>query len=168
MKRQILAGNFLASPWIVTFLAFWLFPLVYSFFLGFTDFRLMRPDYNWVGWDNYINLFQDKAFIEALINTFIFVIGTIPFTTVAPRHLDGIFRFGAAFHHGDGYLDVGRLLHVDISRRTEGDTGRVVRSGIDRRSQRPSKVPAYYSTATESGYCLYHSYQQHKIISGLY
>lgn len=82
MKRQILAGNFLASPWIVTFLAFWLFPLVYSFFLGFTDFRLMRPDYNWVGWDNYINLFQDKAFIEALINTFIFVIGTIPFTTV--------------------------------------------------------------------------------------
>ncbi|MEP0828771.1 MAG: sugar ABC transporter permease [bacterium] len=82
MKRQFLAGNLLASPWILTFLAFWLFPLVYSFFLGFTDYRLMRSDYNWVGFENYLNLFRDKAFIEALANTFIFVLGTIPFTTV--------------------------------------------------------------------------------------
>jgi len=82
MKSRRLAGYVFVSPWALTLFIFWLFPLLYSLVLGFTDFKLMKPTYNWVGFDNYIGLFSDQAFLTALKNTFIFVIGTIPLTTV--------------------------------------------------------------------------------------
>jgi multiple sugar transport system permease protein len=73
----------LTSPWVLTFLLFWAFPLVYSFLVGLTDYRLFSPDrYAWVGSANYEALFSDSDFIESLKNTFIFVLGTIPVTTV--------------------------------------------------------------------------------------
>jgi multiple sugar transport system permease protein len=48
----------------------------------FTDYRLLVEGYRWVGWENYLSLFRDPAFLAALENTFIFVLGTIPVTTV--------------------------------------------------------------------------------------
>jgi multiple sugar transport system permease protein len=72
----------LALPWVVTFGAFWLFPVVYSLIVGFTDYQLLDPQWRWIGWDNYRHLLTDPDFRNALENTFIFVIGTIPFTTV--------------------------------------------------------------------------------------
>lgn len=82
MKSRQLAGYLFASPWVLTFLVFWLFPLLFSLYLGFTDYRLLKPTYNWVGFKNFVLLFSDRAFLESLKNTFIFVIGTIPVTTV--------------------------------------------------------------------------------------
>jgi multiple sugar transport system permease protein len=72
----------LASPWTATLLLFWAFPVVYSLLIGFTDYRLLVEGYRWVGWENYLSLFRDPAFLAALENTFIFVLGTIPVTTV--------------------------------------------------------------------------------------
>jgi multiple sugar transport system permease protein len=80
--RGSLKGWLLFSPWIVTFLVFWLFPLIYSFILSLTDYRLLAPEASWIGFDNYTRLFSDPDFLIALKNSFIFVIGTIPFTTV--------------------------------------------------------------------------------------
>jgi multiple sugar transport system permease protein len=42
----------------------------------------MQSSYDWIGADNFVRLFSDKSFLLALKNTFIFVFGTIPFTTV--------------------------------------------------------------------------------------
>ncbi len=50
--------------------------------MGFTDYRLLQEGYHWVGWGNYVALFHDPAFLQSLKNTFIFVLGTIPATTV--------------------------------------------------------------------------------------
>ena len=72
----------LGLPWLATFGLFWLFPVLYSFIIGFTDERLLGKETNWVGLDNYQALLGDVAFIESLKNTFIFVLGTIPLTTV--------------------------------------------------------------------------------------
>ncbi len=72
----------LSSPWLITFVLFWLFPLVYSLVMGFTDYQLLARSYNWIGWDNYRELFIDPDFLAALKNTFVFVLGTIPVTTV--------------------------------------------------------------------------------------
>jgi len=82
MKSARLSGVVLASPWDLTFALFWLFPLAYSLYMGFTDYRLLVKGYQWVGWDNYRALFADPDFIESLKNTFVFVLGTIPVTTV--------------------------------------------------------------------------------------
>jgi multiple sugar transport system permease protein len=82
MKRHSWSGVALTSPWLLTFLLFWAFPVVYSLLIGFTDYRLLVRDWQWVGWANYRQLFSDSDFISSIKNTFIFVLGTIPLTTV--------------------------------------------------------------------------------------
>lgn len=75
-------GLSLTSPWIITFVLFWAFPVLYSLVIGFTDYRLLSGEYHWVGWENYRQLMSDPDFLSSLKNTFIFVLGTIPVTTV--------------------------------------------------------------------------------------
>jgi len=82
MMRRDYKGWLLFSPWIAIFAVFWLFPLLYSFILSLTNYRLLSPETDWVGLANYARLFSDPDFIVALKNSFIFVVGTIPFTTV--------------------------------------------------------------------------------------
>ena len=82
MTRSRSVAFVLVLPWLLTLLVFWLFPLVVSFLMGFTDFRLLVKEYHWVGLVNYRSLWSDPDFIRALKNTFIFVFGTIPITTI--------------------------------------------------------------------------------------
>ncbi len=82
MKAARLTVLALTIPWLATLVVFWLLPLIVSLLMGFTDFRLLVRDYNWVGWSNFQALLSDRDFIGALKNTFIFVLGTIPVTTV--------------------------------------------------------------------------------------
>ncbi|UCD16964.1 MAG: sugar ABC transporter permease [Candidatus Zixiibacteriota bacterium] len=87
MRARNFTGCLFTLPRIISFLLFWLFPLLYSLLLGFTDYRLMRPSFQWVGFDNFIALLSDRAFLISLKNTFIFVLGTIPVTTVTALFL---------------------------------------------------------------------------------
>lgn len=75
-------GYFYISPWIITLLVFWLFPLLYSFALSFYVTDVIRGTSQFVDIQNYARLFKDENFLAALKNTTIFVIGTIPFTTI--------------------------------------------------------------------------------------
>src|SRR6516225_7321500 len=70
----------LLSPWILTLLVFWAYPLVYALYLSFTKYKTLTTDTIWVGFDNYKKLFTDDAFRQSLLNTIIFVVGTIPLT----------------------------------------------------------------------------------------
>ncbi|UCG61836.1 MAG: sugar ABC transporter permease [Candidatus Zixiibacteriota bacterium] len=82
MKWSKAGALALALPWLLTFGIFWLFPIIYSFIIGFTDQQLLAADTQWVGFDNYRALLSDPDFLKSLKNTFIFVLGTIPLTTV--------------------------------------------------------------------------------------
>lgn len=55
------------SPFYITFLLFFLWPLSFSFFMSFTDWRGVSPG-NYVGFKNYISIFNDSAFQKALLN----------------------------------------------------------------------------------------------------
>jgi multiple sugar transport system permease protein len=70
------------SPWVAYFLIFWLYPLGYSFYLSLTDFQLLQGSGSFVGFANYAKLFHDPVFLKSLTNTFYFVFGTIPVTTI--------------------------------------------------------------------------------------
>jgi multiple sugar transport system permease protein len=72
----------LLSPWVLTLALFWAYPLVYALYLSFTKYYTLNNRTVWIGFDNYIKLFHDPAFWQALLNTAIFVIGTIPFTMI--------------------------------------------------------------------------------------
>src|SRR5579872_2598649 len=70
----------LLSPWLVTLVLFWAYPLVYALYLSFTKYKTLTTETVWIGFGNYQKLLHDPAFGQSLLNTFIFVIGTIPFT----------------------------------------------------------------------------------------
>ena len=72
---------FFLSPWIITLLVFWLFPVIASLILSFTDFQLLGASAHFVGFQNFRELFQDQGFRRSVINTIVFTIGTLPFTT---------------------------------------------------------------------------------------
>jgi multiple sugar transport system permease protein len=76
------AGFLLPLPWTLTLLIIWIFPLLWSLVLSFADYNLLSGETKWLGLANFKKLLSDPGFLTALKNTFIFVIGTLPFTTV--------------------------------------------------------------------------------------
>jgi multiple sugar transport system permease protein len=73
----------LLSPWVVAFALFGLFPFVFSLGASFTDYSPLRgPQARFIGFDNYARALREPAFWSALGNTALFVVGTIPFTTL--------------------------------------------------------------------------------------
>ncbi len=63
-------------PVILIFSIFIIYPIIKSFLLSFYEFK--AGEYNFVGFDNYLNLAKDKVFHKALINTFIYLIIQVP------------------------------------------------------------------------------------------
>lgn len=73
---------FFLSPWLLTLLIFWLFPIIASLVLSFSDYQLLTGHFKFVGLGNFVRLFSDPDFIKSCANTLIFTVGTLPFTTV--------------------------------------------------------------------------------------
>jgi len=69
-------------PWAIALAIFWLYPIGYSFWLSLTDYKLLSGIGHYVGMSNYYDLLHDPVFTTALKNTFYFVFGTIPVTTM--------------------------------------------------------------------------------------
>ena len=63
-------------PTLVIFAVFMIYPILYSFYLSFTEFT--GGTYNFVGLRNYIELFHDTVFYKALFNTFFYLIIQVP------------------------------------------------------------------------------------------
>ncbi|MCM3660925.1 sugar ABC transporter permease [Georgenia satyanarayanai] len=66
------------APFFLLFAAFGLFPLVYTVWVSLYDFRL-NSEMTWVGLDNFVWLFENPKFYNALLKTFtIGVLSTVP------------------------------------------------------------------------------------------
>lgn len=64
------------APFMILFLIFTVVPVAMSLPVGFTDFNMAQPP-EFVGFDNYINLFlSDKVFTKAIRVTLIFAVFT--------------------------------------------------------------------------------------------
>ena len=68
LTRDDRNGFLFALPWIIGFLLLSLYPLIMSFYYSFTEFNFIS-DPEWVGLDNYTDLFQDRRFYKSLSNT---------------------------------------------------------------------------------------------------
>lgn len=69
-------------PALIPLFVFWIYPIFRSIWISFTDWDFMTPTYNIVYLDNYISLFKDSRFYNALWNTLIFTVGTLVPTIV--------------------------------------------------------------------------------------
>lgn len=98
IKSNGLAYLFI-SPWLLLFLVFTTYPIFYSFYISLSDFTALNPDsvHDFVGFRNYAELFTDGNFHTALVNTFVFTLGTIPFTTVIALLLAVALNQGVKF-----------------------------------------------------------------------
>ena len=68
---------FFVLPAMIPMTVFWIYPIVKSGWLSFTDWDYMTPKYNYVGFENYTDLVDDGRFWDALLHTGVFAAGTI-------------------------------------------------------------------------------------------
>ena len=64
-------------PALIPLFVFWIYPILRSIYLSFTDWDFMTPEYNFIWFKNYVSLFKDSRFYEALWNTLVFTAGTL-------------------------------------------------------------------------------------------
>ncbi len=77
-RRNLRNGLLFASPWILGFLAFMLYPLVMSVHYSFTAYNVVQPPV-WTGPANYQELFlEDPLFWKSLYNTLYFTALNVP------------------------------------------------------------------------------------------
>jgi multiple sugar transport system permease protein len=84
-------------PWLVSFCIFVLYPIVFSICVSMTDYSGLTWDMRFVGFSNYARAFKDRAFLKALSNTFLFVLITVPATTVISLLLAVLLTSGIKF-----------------------------------------------------------------------
>lgn len=70
----------LLAPWLLTWVAFFAFPIFWSLYISFTPFSLLNPRFEWIGLSNYIFLIQSPYFWRTLSNTVVFTLGVVPTT----------------------------------------------------------------------------------------
>lgn len=69
-KKYNKYGYFFIFPFFLVYFIFSLYPILYTFFLSLNSYS-GYSDYEFVGLDNYVNVFQDEVFVSSLVNTFI-------------------------------------------------------------------------------------------------
>ncbi len=79
-KKEAVHGLLFVLPWIIGFFAFTIYPIISSFYYSLCNYNVIgKPTF--IGFANYANLFKDKTFIKACMNT-VYMIGIgVPVTT---------------------------------------------------------------------------------------
>jgi len=104
MNRQKITPYLFLIPGCVILGAFIFYPMLRAIWLSLTDYNLIQ-DPEFIGFDNYTNLFQDKLFWKTLLNTVIYLIGVVPALVILPiflavlvnQKLKGVGFFRSAF-----------------------------------------------------------------------
>lgn len=65
------------APLFIYLAAFYLYPLIYSVYIGFYEWSLGDATKTFVGFRNYVSAFQDSQFTGSFLNTAIFVIAAV-------------------------------------------------------------------------------------------
>ena len=76
-RRETLSALLFISPWLVGFLIFTLWPVIYSGNLSLTDYDVINNP-NFVGFDNYVQMFDDPKIALSMGNTLVFTILSVP------------------------------------------------------------------------------------------
>ncbi|GEN50479.1 carbohydrate ABC transporter permease [Alkalibacterium pelagium] len=91
-KKFNLSQWIFIGPHFIFFIVFILFPMIYGFYASFTRWNLISSP-TWVGLQNYQTILGDptssfyRQFRRGLINTLVFVAGTVPLQVIIPLAL---------------------------------------------------------------------------------
>lgn len=80
-KKILNAYLFLCVP-LIFFAVVRFYPTIYAFWLSFTDWNIISPKMNFVGFANYGKIFSDSVFIKAFGNTIKYVLYGVPLVII--------------------------------------------------------------------------------------
>ena len=72
-RKIMTAYIFLIIP-IVFYSIVRFYPTFLAFFISFTNWNLISPEWRFVGFKNYIEIFKDHIFLQSLLNTLKYVL----------------------------------------------------------------------------------------------
>lgn len=82
-SRETAYGVLFAIPYLAVFAVFLFYPLVKGLYMSLYDWNMLVPsETTFIGLDNYIRMFSDPAFWNAMVNTFVFVALTVPLLVI--------------------------------------------------------------------------------------
>jgi multiple sugar transport system permease protein len=99
-NRRLLAGLLFASPFLIGFAVFTLYPLLASFYYSFCDYNVFDPPV-FTGTKNYAELLSDTLFRKACWNTLVFTVFSVPVTMLVALGLAMLLNLkvrGLAFY----------------------------------------------------------------------
>jgi multiple sugar transport system permease protein len=80
-RRRKWAGPLFVSPWVIGFLAFFVYPFFATVYYSFTNFNGVSSP-KLIGFANYWELLHDSLFRTALFNTFFYTVFELPLSTI--------------------------------------------------------------------------------------
>src|SRR5690606_6725223 len=79
IKNKENYGYLFLAPFFTVFILLQLYPIIYTFYLSFTNLSSFTPAGDWVGWANYARLLSDQFFLKSIVNTWrIWILNFIP------------------------------------------------------------------------------------------
>lgn len=94
-------------PFVIVFLIFWLYPFLNSFIMSFQD-QMLGQTPKWKGIANYTKLLRDRFFIQAVVNSAVYMVGTlillIPFPMIFACLINSKIMWGREFFKSAFFL----------------------------------------------------------------
>lgn len=112
-SREARIAWLLAAPALLLITLFVILPVVAVIILGFTDFELGYEEFRFVGFENYAELFSDRAFRVSLWNTLVYAAVVTPFSILIGLGIALLIESetrGRAFFRTVYFLPVASLL----------------------------------------------------------
>ncbi|GAB3651661.1 sugar ABC transporter permease [Glycomyces tarimensis] len=112
-----LAGYTFMLPWIIGSLVFTIGPMLWSLYLSFTDYHLLRGG-GWIGLDNYTAMFDDPMFGRAVKVTLLYVVLAVPIKLIASLAVAMLLtqrRRGIGFYRASFYMPSLIAMSVGIA-----------------------------------------------------
>lgn len=111
-KNSLMAYG-LILPSLLVFAVFMFYPLLYTIYLSFFDWNMIKPVKTFVGWGNYIALLQDPLTYKVMINTLAYIVILLILNCAAPYALAFILSF--VIKRGQGFYKSAFFLPSVIS-----------------------------------------------------
>ena len=107
-KKQTILGYLFLIPSLAVFAVFMFYPLLYTFYLSFFEWNMVKPVKKFVGLNNYIAVFRDPNTFKILGNTLAYILVLLVLNFVLPYILS--FILSAVIRHGKSFYKAVFLL----------------------------------------------------------
>ena len=83
-RREGVAGYVFLSPFLLGLMTITAIPMLYSLYLSFTDYDVLSPEFEWVGFANYVRMFtEDPHYWHSVQVTVIYAVVAVPLKLAA-------------------------------------------------------------------------------------